>query len=947
MTDRKVLNINGVERSILCDVEKDTLADVIRNLGLTGTKVGCGTGHCGACNVILDGKLIRSCVRKISTVPDYSTIFTIEGMGTAYNLHPLQLAWIVHGGVQCGFCTPGFIVSAKALLDKNPNPTRTQVRDWFQDNKNACRCTGYKPLVDAVMDAAKVMRGEKTMDEMAYKMPEDGRVYGTRHVRPEALGKVLGVTDFGDDIGLKSKEVWYLAPVTPNVSHAVIKSVDYSEAEKAPGVFQIITSKDVKGINRITFPIGSKFAKSDGFERPILNDTKVFRMGDIIALVAADTRRHAREAAKLVKVEYEKLPEYLDILDAMADDAVQIHPGIPNIMLTKPLFKGEDTREVFKRAAHVAEGSFSTPMQPHLPVEPEVGQAYVDKDGNLTILYKSHALYMAAGLIAAGVGLPPEKIRVIMNPSGGAFGYSLSPGFAGLLGVAALATGHLVSLTMSYEEHQHYSGKRAASYTNGRLACDENGKLTASELDLAYDKGSFSELVNPTIDVAMKVFGLPYNIPNCRHLAKGVFSNKAFSTAYRCPGVPQILLNIETLMDVLAEKVGMDPLEFRYINALREGQTAPFGLKLNEYPYETLLNKIRPKYKALLERAKKDSTPEKPHGVGIACGFFLCAQPGDHAEAALELNADGTVTVYNTWQEMGQGSTVGTLAFTHEALRPLSLKPEQIKLVMNDTKYCPNTGPSGGSRSNIMCGGAIEDAANKLLSAMRKPDGTYRTFQEMEREKIPTKYIGAYDRDPNPLASGPEDLPDENTGYGAPSQEFCCAAFTSEVEVDVATGKTTVIALHCVSDIGRVTNYTSVDGQAYGGMEHSLGYALSEQYADLKKHATLAGAGFTYINSMPDGDDFTAEYTEIPRKFGPFKGVGGASESFQSASHVAITNAIYKAAGVRIYSLPATPEKVKQAIDDKKNGTLKPLAPYYLGGDFNDTLDYMKAHPVE
>jgi aldehyde oxidoreductase len=796
------------------------------------------------------------------------------------------------------------------------------------------------------MEAAKVMRGEKTMEELAYKAPEDGRVWGTKHIRPEALGKVLGVTDFGDDIGLKSKEVWHLAPVTPSVSHAVIKSVDYSEAEKAPGVFQIITHKDVKGNNRLVFPLGTKFAKSAGNERTILSETKVFRIGDIIALIAADTRRHAREAAKLVKVEYEELPEYLDILDSMADDAVQIHPGIPNLVVTMPLHRGEDTREVIKRAAHVVEGSFFTPMQSHLPIEPEVGQAFVDKDGVLTIMYKSHGIYMTKMGISAGVGLPPDKIRVIMNPSGGAFGYSLSAGFPALLGVAALATGHLVSLTMSYEEHQHFTGKRCGTYSNGLLACDENGKLIACEYDLAYDKGCYSEVVGLTVSVGLRLFGFPYNIPNRRHLSKGVYSNKPFGTAYRCPGMPQVFMGQETLIDMLAEKAGIDPLEFRYMNALREGEIASFGLKLNEYPYVTLLDKARPKYKALLERAKKNSTPEKPHGVGVACGLFICCTPGDNAEVALELNPDNTVTVYNTWQEMGQGSTVGTLAYVHEGLRPLGLKPEQIKIVMSDTKYCPNTGVSGGSRSNIMCGGATEDAARKLLDAMRKPDGTYRTFKEMEEEKIPTKYIGAYHRAPVPLATGPDDLPDENTGYGAPSQEFCCAVFVSEVEVDVATGKTTVIAAHCIADIGLVTNYTSADGQAYGGMEHSIGYALSEEYTDPKKHGSLVGAGFPYIDVIPDGDDFTAEYTEIPRKFGPFKGVGGASEAFQSAGHVAVTNAIYQAAGVRIYSLPAKPDKVKQAIEDKKNGTLKPPSKYYLGGDFNDTLDYLKAHPV-
>jgi aldehyde oxidoreductase len=944
--ERKILIINGVERSFLCDTEKDSLAEALRNLGLTGTKIGCGAGQCGACNVIVNGKLVRSCVRKISTVDDYSTVLTIEGLGTAEHLHPLQFAWIACGGVQCGFCSPGFIISSKALLDENPNPTRQEVRDWFQKNRNACRCTGYKQLVDSVMQAAKILRGEETMEDVKKRLAPDGKVFNTRYMRPEALGKVLGVTDYGDDIAVKTKEIWHLAPVMPKLSHAVIKNIDYSEALKMPGVYQVITSKDIKGINRITFPIGSKLAKSDGFERPILNDAKVFRIGDIVALVAADTRRHAREAAELVKVEYEPLPEYLSVLDAIATDAVQIHPGIPNVVLTKPLYKGNDTREVIPKSKYVAEGSFFSSRQPHLPIEPDCGEAYVDKDGVLTILYKSHGIYMTQGLIAAGVGLPPEKIRIVMNPSGGAFGYSFSVGFPAVLGVAALATGHHVSLTLSYEEHQHYTGKRSASFSNSRLACDEKGKLTASEFDIAYDKGTFSELADGTADSGIKLFGFPYHIPNCRHLAKIVFTNNAFSTAYRCFGAPEIFTNIEAMMDILAEKAGIDPLEFRYVNALREGEVAIYGRKLNEYPYPELLDRLRPKYLALKERAKKNSTPNRPHGVGVACGMFIAASKGDHAEAAIELNQDGTVTTYNTWQEMGQGSTVGTLAFVHEALRPLDLRPNQIKLVMSDTKFCPNTGPSGGSRSNIMCGGATEDAADKLLSAMRKPDGTYRTYDEMQKEGIPTKYFGAYDRAMEAMASGPDDVSDENTGYGAMSQEYCCAVFASEVEVERATGKTTVVALHCVADIGIITNYTSADGQAYGGMEHSIGYALSEDYSDFKKHINLAASGFPYINTIPDGDDFTVEYTEIPRNLGPMHGVGGCSEAFQSSGHVAILNAVYNAAGVRITTLPATPEKVKSAIEDKEKGVAKPYEKYQLGGDMHDILDYMKANPV-
>ena len=249
---------------------EDSLADVLRGqLGLTGTKIGCGQGQCGCCNVILDHKLVRSCVTKMSKVPDRAEVITIEGVGTADALHPLQLAWIVHGGAQCGFCSPGFIVSSKALLAENPNPTRDQVRDWFQTHRNACRCTGYKQLVDAVLDGAKVLRGEMKAEDLMYKIPEDGQIWGGTHPRPTAVAKVTGSIDYGADLALKMPAgTLHLALAQAQVSHAKINSIDTAEAEKAPGVFKVVTHKDIKGKNRITGLITFPTNLGDGWDRP-------------------------------------------------------------------------------------------------------------------------------------------------------------------------------------------------------------------------------------------------------------------------------------------------------------------------------------------------------------------------------------------------------------------------------------------------------------------------------------------------------------------------------------------------------------------------------------------------------------------------------------------------------------------------------------------------------
>jgi aldehyde oxidoreductase len=937
---KMILNINGVDRILVVDPEKDTLAGVLRRIGLTSVKIGCGTGQCGSCTVLLDGVPVRSCVRKMKTVPEYSKIGTVEGLGTAEKPHPLQLAWIALGGVQCGFCSPGFIMSAKGLLDSNPSPTREQVREWFRRHRNACRCTGYKPIVDAVMAAAAVLRGEESEESLKFKMPEDGKIYGTYFPRPNALAKVTGACDYGDDINEKLPAgALHLAPVFAGISHGIITGIDTSEAEKMPGVKKIITSADVKGNNRLMVPVGKARSLAVGNEQPILAETKVFRYGDVCALVAADTREQARAAAKAVVVHCERLPEYLDLPDAAADGAVQIQPGIPNVFYEQPVFFGEDTGEPMGEAEIVLRDSYRTQREPHLTIEPECAMAYVDEDGCLTIHYKSQFIYMVKSAIADGIGLPQDKIRVIDNPAGGSFGYTMSPAYPALLAVAALATGKCCAMTLSYEEHQHFSGKRAPSYTNIRMGADGSGRLRALEYEIAFDVGPYPFLVSSLIDKVPTFMGCPYYIPNVKGLAKAVFTNHAFQTAYRSYGVVQINFATEQMMDSLAEAAGIDPLEFRYINALRPGQLLANGCGMDSYPIPGMLERLRPKYRAALERAKRDSTDTHKKGVGVCCSLFKAsAGANDRSEVRLELNPDGTVTHFNSWEDMGQGADVGTLIHTYEALRPLGLRPEQIRLVQNDTKTCPNSGPAAGSRSHFINGQATLDAAKKLLDAMRKPDGTYRTYDEMVAEGIPVQYTGLYSSAGMPGIS----TVDPNTGYGRDCVMYAYAVMMAEVTVEIAAGKVKVDRFTCISDVGRVGSRQAVEGQAYSGIMHGIGTALSEDYQDLKKHATLIGAGFPFIDSIPD--DIEIEFMDSYREGGPH-GSSGCAESFQSGPHSAVISAIRSACGARIRDLPATPDKVLAALRDPE-GNREPAAPWYLGCDWQERMEYLKENPV-
>lgn len=941
MEFRKIwLTINGVDRVMVCNPEKDTLADVIRRIGLTGTKVGCGTGQCGACNVILNGKLIRSCVKKVKSVPDFSEILTIEGVGTPTNLHPLQQAWITYGGVQCGFCTPGFIVSAYALLQENLNPTRQEVRDWFTKYRNACRCTGWKPIVDSVMEAAKVMRGEASMEDITYHLPADGRIYGTNVPRPAALSKVTGTCDFGDDIALKMPPgTLHLAVVQPGLNHARIKNIDFSEAEKMPGVVKVITAADIKGTNRIMLPVAHPRSKADGFERPIIADKKVFRYGDVVAIVAATTQEQAREAAKKVKLDLEELPAYMTYLDAVAPGAMEIHEGIPNEYLRCPLIKGADTRNVLENSEHVVEGSFYTTSAPHMVIEPETVQAYIDENGSVCIHSKTLALVFPLITLAPGLGLPDGKIRTIENPTGASFGSTLSPGVSALAAAATMAVNAPVTLTMSYAESTWFQGKRAAHYSNAKLGCDKNGKITGLEFDFAYDHGAYSEMADGLASKALRFPCFGYNIPNVRALARVGFSNQTYGTAYRAYGNSQAFAMSESMVDMLAEEAGIDPFEFRYLNLVKPGDLNINNREYKEYPFVELMDKLRPHYVEAVAKAKREGTAEKLRGVGIAMGGYnVTGGINDNAEVELGLNPDGTITHYNTWEDQGQGADVGTLVLTHEALKPLGLDYTQIKLVQADTGQAPITGPAGANRSHYMAGNATIDAANKLIDAMRKPDGSFRTYNEMVAENIPTRYLGVFD-----TTNITQDL-DPNTGEGDPTPEFNYALFLSEVEVDAATGKTEVLSMRLIFDIGQIGSLQAVEGQAYGSMTHSIGYAISDDYIDNKQYNNLVKCGFLYANDIPD--DLTMESIVTERKTAPFNSVG-CCEGFQSAGHAAVINAIYNATGIRIYDYPAKPDKVKAAMEAKAQGkNLKP-APYFLGSDLLETLDEIAENPVK
>jgi aldehyde oxidoreductase len=476
------------------------------------------------------------------------------------------------------------------------------------------------------------------------------------------------------------------------------------------------------------------------------------------------------------------------------------------------------------------------------------------------------------------------------------------------------------------------------------MACNKDGKILAEEFEIAYDKGAYDE----TSDVSTKgnrFMGAPYSIPSVRGVSKGVFTNTAFSTAFRGYGSPQVYTASEQMVDQLAEAAGIDPLEFRYINVCRPGDTSINSHTYDCYPMADLIDKIRPHYEEAKKRTAEWNAVNKGpirRGIGVSSAHYnVCGGPNDESMMAMQLRPDGVINVFSGWEDQGQGGDIGTLIHAHESLRKagFDITPDGIHLIMNDTALCPPAGPAAASRSNYMNGRALENAAQNLAAALKKEDGTFRTYDEAIADGVDTNVMGVYS------TAGFTFPIDDNTGQAegnGPTPTYTYGIYVSEVEVDTTTGKTTVLSMHCATDVGTVTSVQGLIGQALGGMQQSLGFALSEDYQDHNKDTNLVKCGFPYINDVPDDLDVILQ--ETPRETGAH-GSSGASEVYLSGGHVSIINAIYNAVGVRVKNLPATPDKVLALIKLKEEGKEPAKVKYNFGIDLYDDLDYIAANP--
>jgi aldehyde oxidoreductase len=879
------LKINSMEKHFVVDKDR-VLLDLLReDLHLTGAKQSCDRkGQCGACTVIVNGKAVRSCLTKVIDL-DGAEVITVEGLGTPDNPHLIQEAFVLAGAVQCGYCMPGMIMAAKALLDRNPDPDAGEIKQALV--RNLCRCTGYTKIIDAVELAGGFLRGEITPEQV--RPDPEGSWMGVSHPRPSAMLKACGLAEFAADI--KFQDALEVAVVRSTEHHAVIKSIDTSAAEKMPGVIGVMTAKDIRGTNRI------KFVFED---QPILCDDKVRTLGDPIAVVAAETRDQAQSAAAAVTIAYDPLQVMMTPEEALADGAVQIHSEWPNLCYQQPQIKG-DAQKALDESAAVVEARFSTQMNHQAPLEPEVCVSYLEGEGEealLVVIGRSIMIHTHMAMLQGALGW--ENMRYEEAYSGGQFGIKAAITSEGIAGAAALHFKRPIRYIPSLHESMLLTSKRHPFSMKVKLGADKDGKLTAYANDFIVNNGAYQIIGIIVVNRALLMLSGSYHIPNIHALARLVYTNNAAGGAARGAGPPQVTFALESAMDMLADKMGIDPLEFRRMNSLKPGQSVSTGAVVEQWPFPALCEVIQPHY----DRAKKEAAafrdgPVK-RGVGLACHAFGIAEPGDAAMAAVELDPDDGITIYAAAADPGEGNDS---MLTQIAAHLLDLPMEKIRLVTRNTDQTTETGPAAGSRITYMVGGALVNALEQMKATMRETG--IMDYEGLKKAGKPTRYTGKKNVEEGSL--------DPKTGQGPTFESQVHNIQMAEVEVNVQTGQVRVIKMTSAVDSGPVIHPQNLVGQLEGGMDQGVGYALREEYihGQTKDWATFK------FPTMKTAFDTEVIIRETPRVKGTL-GSTGIGEMTMVSTAPAVINAIKDACGIRIYDLPATPEKIKAALAQGK-----------------------------
>lgn len=939
------------------------LADFLREeLHLIGTKKGCNAGECGTCSVLIDGVLKKSCMIPIIKV-NHCEIVTIEGIGTD-GLSIIQKCFMKVGAVQCGYCTPGMIMAATTILKENRHPDKVEIRRRL--GGNICRCTGYAKIIEAIELARDILNHEKSADCLEDIVPQDtSKIVGSCVKRVDAKGKLTGALEYAAD--MEMPRMLYVHLVRSKEVHAKILKIDYEKVLEQPGVETVITSEDVPG--------------EDGFgvyyyDQPVLAKDKVRFYGEPVAAIVAETLEEAQEAEKFVEISYRKIPIVSTIEEAMDGKAV-LHDDYPENVVSSTVVAKGDVESGFESSDVIVEQDYSTQAVDHAYLEPEAGIAYCDPDGVLVVKSCDQDITQHRMVLSKILGMPINKIRVIMTPVGGGFGGKEDMIYQGVLAIAALKTKRPVKLVFSRNDSMIGSCKRHPVFIHHKIGLTKDGKIQAIEVDIKSDGGAYCFSTKGTVAKAAILGAGPYQVENVKVTSKGYYTNNTPSGAMRTFGILQPTFAIESTMDICSERLGIDPVELRLINGLKDEAVTHTQQVLGSVSYcETVkqcaeLASWEPGPSNVRGSVRKDVKGDQivqpyipgcefkapaaldlcrsrfKYGRGVGTSWYgigRCATV-DKAGAFVEIDDGGTAMVLTGVTEIGEGILT---VLTQIAADELGMYPEDITIGDNDTARAPEAAHAGASRQSYMIGNAVCNACRDVKEKFIREIAAYwnvdsssirmknrRIFVAKHTTKTPSgRFLverhAHYDlslkeavdickkvRGYVPLGSGTYTAHHEGldpvTGKGNPWQAYVFGSQIAEVAVDTYTGEVHVLGLWAAHDVGRVINPQGVEGQIEGGAIQSMGQAIMENYT-LKEGIPVNRNFAKYI--LPTSVDIPAVHSVLVEDRDPFSPLGakGVGEPAPLPTTPAIINAIYDAVGVRITELPATPEKILNQI---------------------------------
>jgi aldehyde oxidoreductase len=885
-------SLNGKTVPVTAD-PRARLSYVLREeFRLTGTKVGCDAGDCGACTVLLNGHPVCSCLTAVGQIQD-AEVQTIEGLASSsVTFDRLQKSFLEHGAAQCGICTPGMLVTATALLEENPEPSETEVMDAL--GGVLCRCTGYRKIIRAVADANQSRPA-------ALAASANGSV-GQRIVRLDGQRKVLGQDIYGADHW--PDDVLLLRVVRSPHAHAEFSFGDLAQfVQQHPGVHAVFTARDVPGKN--CYGVHPRTA-----DQPVFAERFTRFRGEAVAAVAGEASAINALDLSTFPVSWHPLPSLDSPAAAQSPEAPLLHDHRPGNILVRGRVLHGDPETALNEAPVTVSAEFETGFIEHAYIEPEAGFARRVGD-RIEIQSCTQSPYMTRHDISIILGIDEENVRIIPTAVGGGFGSKLDMSVQPFLAVAAWHLDRPVKMVYSRPESIRCTTKRHPSKIRCRAGATAEGKLLAMDLDGEFNTGAYSSW-GPTVAVRVPIHGSgPYKVPNYRALTRAVHTHIVPAGAFRGFGVPQSTIAQEQLYDMLADKIGMDKLEFRILNALDDNSPTVTGHILGSgVGILACFESLRPRWKAAREEAAvfNASNTGKRRGVGVAGMWYGCGNTSlpNPSTVRIGLKPNGRIAIHMGAVDIGQGSFT---VITQICADAVGVPVDRFDLLPADTDISPDCGKTSASRQTFVSGNAAMLAGKKLRECATQIFGKWPDSSRLEKHPLDQHgYVLTAEATYNP----PTEPLDAN-GQGIPYAVYGFGAHLAELEVDLELGTIKVSKLTAAHDVGRAINPTLIEGQIEGGAAQGLGMALMEEW--------IPGRGENLhdylIPTFGDMPPVESILIESPSSEGPF-GAKGVGEQALIPTAPAILNALYDAAGVRIYKLPATPDKVRAAIRAKQ-----------------------------